>query len=294
MALLFNFLFMKKFFAALALGAMLPASVFAAAPGDYAAKLNLNIRSLPSMSGLLIGHFNKGDLVRVLEVKGSWCRVDYKYRNAYVYCNLLASTGGQSTAFTTGTSSAPVAATNGAVTHMIDDAHQWLVNNGEGIDYINGSFFQARETAFTWDGEARIADFYFQWPLLSGSKCSMVFSGPYHAREVFGAKCFDDAGMVTTSKVAVENPQQGYNLPLLPFKNYLEKVVADKAVMASFDNYFALSKSLKGLFRLYKNADGMDVWEGKFIDEQSGYFMIVSADASKVDGGTLVVEKGRF
>jgi len=289
---------MKKYFAALAIGVFFPVSVLAFAPGTYTAKLNLNIRSLPSMSGSLIGHYNQGDTVTVLSVIGSWCKVPYKNYNAYVYCNILAPTGtvqATTTTTTTTTTTPPPASviTNGLVTQNLKSTHNWLITDNVGINYINDSYFEANQLAYKWDGEPKIADFYFQWPLLSDSKCSLIFSGPFHANSVFKAECFDNVGMIKTWTESTDKPLATYNLPKLPFKNFVEKLLADTSVMADFDTYFAKADHIKGLFRLYKGVGGVDFWEGKFIDEDSGYFMIVSVDAGRTDGN-FIIEKGRF
>ncbi len=288
---------MKKFFAAVTMSVLLPVTVFAAyTPGSYTATVNSNIRSMPSMSGLRIGHYNQGDSVTVLGTVGSWCRVAYKYYNSYVYCSLLApavaSSSSVSTASVSTTPAAPVV-TNGLVTKNLQATKDWLLTNNEGVNYINNSYFQSRDASLQWDGEAKISDFYFQWPLLADSKCSIVFSGPYHANEVFKAQCFDSNGNLITSKDSVDSPLSGYDLPLLPFKQFVSNLLADKSLMADFDTYFAKSDKILALFRLYKNVKGTQVWEGKFIDEKSGYFMIVNTDASKTNG-SFNVTKGVF
>lgn len=289
---------MKKFFAVLFAGVFLPVAAYAFAPGTYTATLDTNIRSMPSMSGTRIGYYNQGDTVTVLGVVGSWCRVPYKtYYNAYVYCALLkpavVDAASSTTTASTAVSTTPVV-TNGLVTKSLNAARGWLVQNNEGINYINNSYFEAREEATaSWDGEARIADFYFQWPLLTDSKCSLTFSGPFHANSMFKAACFDNVGMLKTWKEDVDKPLESYSLPLVPFKSFIDNLLADKNLMADFDTYFANSLEIKGLFRLYKNINGTDLWEAKFIDENSGLFMIVSADAQKV-GAAFIVQKGRF
>jgi len=298
------FLFMKKFLTALVLGVLFPVSVLAAyAPGIYTAKLNLNIRSLPSMSGLLIGHFNQGDTVNVLQVLGSWCRVASKYTNSYVYCSILAPATGASmiapATVSTSSTVVPVATsssvvTNGLVTQNLKGLQNWLLTNNEGVNYINNSYFTSRDASLQWDAESRISDFYFQWPLLTTeSKCSMVFSGSYHTAEIFKSQCFDAAGKISTSQVEVTTPEAGYNLPVLPFKGFVANMLTDKTLMASLDNYFAKSQNVTGLFRLYKDVHGVEIWEAKFIDETSGYFMIVSTDSSKTDS-SLQVQTGMF
>lgn len=288
---------MKKFFAVLFTGVFLPVAALAMSPGTYTATVDINIRSMPSMSGTRIGHYNQGDTVTVLQVVGSWCKVPYKSYNAYVYCSLLkpatVDAAATSTTSTSSASTVPVV-TNGLVTQSLNAARGWLVVNNEGINYINNSYFEARNEATTsWDGEARIADFYFQWPLLADSKCSLTFSGPFHAHAVFKADCFDKVGMLKTWKEDVDKPLESYNLPLVPFRDFIDNVLADKGLMVDFDTYFANSLEIKGLFRLYKNVNGADLWEAKFIDENSGLFMIVSADAQKV-GAAFSVQKGRF
>jgi|GEM_PF-4758405 len=291
---------MKKILAALAMGAMLPATVLAAyTPGTYTAKLNLNIRSTPSMSGALIDHYLQGDTVNVLEVLGSWCRVSSKYAHAYVYCSILAP--GSVTATPTPTATTPASnpapttpvVTNGLVTQSLKAAQNWLLTNNEGVDYINNSFFKARDAALVWDGAARLADFYFQWPLMTGTKCSMIFSGTSHAVEAFNSTCFDAAGNITTSKTPVTTPEEAYDLPVLPFKTFIADLMADKALMAKFDTYFSKATHVDGLFRLYKDVHGTQLWEGKFIDNKSGYFMTVSTDASKLTT-SFIVKSGMF
>lgn len=292
---------MKKFFVAVAVAVLLPASVFAAyVPGSYAVNVNTNIRSMPSMSGALIGHFNRGNSVTVLSVVGSWCRVAYKYRNSYVYCNLLAPTNGAAMGSGTVTGAASVStvvssapATNGLATQNLKSLQNWLLTNNEGVDYINNSYFQVRDAALSWDGEAKIADFYFQWPLLTGPKCSMTFSGSSHLNGVYKGDCFDASGNVKVSKVAVDVPPQSYDLPMLLFKNYVGNLLADRVSMSTLDTYFSKSQHITGLFRLYKDAQGVQRWEGKFIDDNNGNFMVVTADASKT-GGSFLVQKGLF
>lgn len=293
--LICNFLFMKKFFAAVAVAVFIPVTVFAAyTPGTYTARINSNIRSMPSMNGLLIGHYLTGNTVNVLQVVGSWCRVAYKYYNSYVYCSLLVPTGSVSspTAAQTG-STVTAVVTNGLVTQNLKATQNWLLTNNEGVDYINNSYFKAKETSLTWDGGSKLSDFYFQWPLPADSKCTLTFSGPSHLQEIFNAGCFDNAGAQKTWTKTVDNPLEGYNLPVLPYKMFVANLLADKTLMASFDNYFAKSTSIKGLFRLYKGANGVLLWEGKFIDEDSGYFMIVNTDASKTSS-TFNVQQGMF
>lgn len=285
---------MKKFFVAAAVMVLLPASVFAAyVPGSYTVNINTNIRSMPSMSGALIGHFNKGETVNVLKVVGSWCRVAYKYANAYVYCSLLAPTNGAAAGSGTVTGGVTAPVTNGLATQNLKSLQSWLLTNNEGVDYINNSYFQVRDAALSWDGEAKLADFYFQWPLLTGPKCSMTFGGSSHANEVYRGDCFDASGNVKVSKVAVDVPPQSYDLPMLLFKNYVGHLLADGASMATLDTYFAKSRHITGLFRLYKDAQGVQRWEGKFIDDNNGNFMVVTADASKT-GGSFLVQKGLF
>lgn len=288
---------MKKLFVTLALCALFPAGVFASyVPGVYTAKQNLNIRSLPSMSGLLIDHFNQGASVNVLKVIGSWCSVATKYVNSYVYCSYLAPAGatGVGTLTVTNVPLNTVITSGGLVSKNLQETQNWLLNGlDKGADYINNSYFTARDDAATWDGEPRIADFYFQWPLTADSKCLMTFTGAYHAHEVFKAACFDNAGLITTSKAEVTNPQQAYDLPHLPFKTFVSDLLADKTLMTDFDAYFAKTLKIKGLFRLYMTATGIQVWEGKFIDEASGRFMVVTADASKTTS-TFQVQKGVF
>ncbi len=287
---------MKKFFTAAVAVVMLPATVFAAfTPGTYMANINSNIRSMPSMSGTLIGHYNKGDMVNVLQVMGSWCRVAYKYTYSYVYCSLLTPGNSPGSVISINTASASLGnpVTNGLVTQSLNDTHNWLVTNNEGVTYINSSYFQAQQKAVTWDGEAKISDFYFQWPLLSDAKCSMTFSGPYHAQEDFKASCFDNNGVLKTWNESVTTPQQSYNLPILLFKNFVDNLLADKSLMGELDTYFANSKNVTALYRLYKNTQGLEIWEAKFIDESSGYFMAVSADATKTNG-VFQVQQGMF
>ena len=296
---------MKKLFAGIVAGALIPATVFGAyVPGLYTAKMNVNVRSMPSMSGALINHYKQNQAVQVIKVLGSWCQVGGFQKNAYVYCNLLAPAGENvqqvhpDVITIVQPSQAPVAAnatvvTNGLMTKQLQDVQTWLVTNSEGLNYINDSYFQGRDSALQWDGEARIADFYFQWPLASDSKCSMVFTGAFHDDEMFKSTCFDAAGMIKTSQAMVTTPQPGYNLPVLPYKTFVSRMLADKSLMSQLDTYFAKAQNVKGLYRLYLNADNVQVWEGKFIDMNSGYFMTVSVDASKADGAFLV-QKGRF
>jgi len=293
---------MKKFLAAVMVVVLLPATVFAAyTPGSYTAKMDTNIRSLPSMSGLLIGHFNRGDAVNVLRVVGSWCRVASKYSNSYVYCRLLASaavSGSVSVsvvpvmdpfAFTNATATT----SNGVVTDSLKGLQYWLLTNSEGADYINNSYFKVRDGALTWDGESNISDFYFQWPLLTGTKCNMTFTGSYHSSEVFHGDCFDASGNVATSKVAVDVPPQSYALPVLLFKSFVSNLLVDNASMATLNNYFSKSQHITALYRLYRDAQGVQRWEGKFIDDINGSFMVVTADASKTNG-PFTVQKGLF
>ncbi len=292
---------MKKFFAAIAVAIFIPATVLAAyTPGTYTAKINSNIRSMPSMSGLLIGHYNTGDSVKVLGVVGSWCRVAYKYYNSYVYCTLLTSTGyvppvaaPAPLPITGAMINPPVVVTNGLVTQNLKATQNWLLTDNEGVDYINNSYFAAKDASLTWDSGAKISDFYFQWPLLTDSKCTLVFSGPSHVTEIFNAGCYDNAGAQKTWEKTVDNPLVGYNLPILPYKMFVANLLADKTLMANFDNYFAKSTMIKGLFRLYKGAGGVLLWEGKFIDSDSGYFMIVTTNANQTSG-SFQVEKGMF
>lgn len=186
---------MKKFFVSFGLAFLLPTAVFAAyVPGMYTARLNLNIRALPSVQGSLLSHYEKGDTVQVTKVLGSWCAVTSQYPKSYVYCPFLVpvnstSVGGQLNN-----------AGSGIISRQLQSLQNWLLNNNVGVNYINNSFFQARNLAQNWDSTSQISYFSFGWPLQAGPKCSMDFKGQKQPAVVFVANCFDASGKLATSQ----------------------------------------------------------------------------------------------
>lgn len=66
-------------------------AVLGAGLGNNSAKMDSNIRSKPAYNALGIGHLKKDKTVMVKQILGQWCKVEYRnYKNAYVYCPLLA------------------------------------------------------------------------------------------------------------------------------------------------------------------------------------------------------------
>lgn len=292
---------MKKFISGLVLMSVLgfPGLSFASTAsldylGQQYARVNLNIRMAPVVGDNLLGHVDKGGSVNVVGVVGNWCKIQYKFSNAYVYCPDLQANG----------NSVVMAADVSVKMHSVDanspavkafsDTNSWLYNDDNlGINLINGSYFSAEEKATGyWDKAAKLADFYFTWPFSGDKKCSLIFSSPAKAHEVYYSTCFVGSVEGVGAPKDMDKPLVGYELPKLPFKQFIADILADKTLMVRLDDYFKNSQNLEVLYRLY-SLKGTLEWESKLIDGKTGMFMIISSDATK-ETSNLKIETGRF